>query len=220
MVRVGDWIDMPKYNANGNVISVSFYTIKVRNWDKTVSTIPTYALVSDSFKNWRGMEESGGRRIKRSVHIDMNSIRFCTDEMLVRFEKFDLIADYIKEMKKEIEAYNTEHKVSASAPVNARRLTNVGTFRAYIVAYLRNKADIHQNMTFLIRHLQPTEYGLPIQIYVFSKIQAWAKYEAIQADIFDHILAVVPEFDLKVFQIPSGSDFNRFLEKKVDGPDK
>ncbi len=207
MVRIGDWIEMPKFGADGDVIDVSLNTVKVQNWDKTITTIPTYALMSDSFKNWRGMSESGGRRIKRAIYIDMNSIKFCTDEMLDRFEKFQYITDYVKQKREEIAQYNKEHKIDISELANGRNMTNIGTFRAYIAAYLRNHPKIRQDMTFLIRHLSPAQYGLPLEIYVFSSDQEWAKYEAIQANIFDHILAVVQEFELRVFQNPSGHDF-------------
>ena len=212
MVRVGDWIEMPKYGADGDVINVTIHTIKVRNWDKTITTIPTYSLVSDAFKNWRGMSESGGRRIKRALHIDMSSIKFCTDEMLERFRKFDLIKNYITEKQKEIAIYNKEHTSNPEQLINGRRQTNIGVFRAYIIAYLKNHPKIHQSMTFLVRHLEPTQYGLPVQIYVFSNDQVWANYEAIQADVFDHLLAAVPEFDLRLFQNPSGYDFSRLGE--------
>ena len=207
MVRIGDWIEMPKYGADGDVIDVSIHTVKVRNWDKTITTIPTYGLVSDAFKNWRGMSESGGRRIKRALHIDMSSIKFNTDEMLERFRKFDLIKDYIAVKQEEINDYNKEHETNTSQLINGRHQTNIGVFRAYIVAYLKNHPKIHQDMTFLVRHLAPTQNGLPVQIYVFSNDQAWANYEAIQADIFDHLLAAVPEFELRVFQNPTGYDF-------------
>lgn len=207
MVRVGDWIEMPKYGADGDVIDVTIHTVKVRNWDKTITTIPTYSLVSDAFKNWRGMSESGGRRIKRSLFIDMSTIKFCTDEMLEHFKKFDLIKNYIVEKQEEIIRYNQEHVTDPQQLINGRRQTNIGVFRSYIVAYLRNHPKIHQGMTFLVRHLEPAQYGLPIQIYVFSSDQAWANYEAIQADIFDHLIAAVPEFDLRLFQNPSGYDF-------------
>ncbi len=206
MVRIGDWIEMPKYNADGDVIDVSLNTVKVQNWDKTIATIPTYVLMTDSFRNWRGMSESGGRRIKRALYIDMNSIKFCTEQMLDRFAGFELIRDYIDRKKKEVAGYNVEHHVDDSQLVNGRRLTNVGTFRAYVEAYLRNHPKVHQDMTFLIRQLAPTEHGLPLEIYVFSNDQVWAHYEAIQSDIFDHILAVVPQFDLRIFQTPSGMD--------------
>jgi miniconductance mechanosensitive channel len=212
MVRIGDWIEMPKYGADGDVIDVTLTTVKVQNWDKTITTIPAYSLISDSFKNWRGMSESGGRRIKRALYIDMNSIKFCTEEMLKRYEKFQLITDYIRSKRKDIAQYNKEHNVDASELVNGRNLTNVGTFRAYVAAYLRNHPKIHQDLTFLIRHLSPGEYGLPIEIYVFSNDQVWANYEAIQADIFDHILAVVPLFELRVFQNPTGRDFRSLAE--------
>lgn len=212
MVRVGDWIEMPKYGADGDVINVTIHTVKVRNWDKTITTIPTYSLVSDAFKNWRGMSESGGRRIKRALHIDMSSIKFCTDEMLERIRKFDLIKNYITEKQKEIAIYNKEHTSNPEQLINGRRQTNIGVFRAYIIAYLKNHPKIHQSMTFLVRHLEPTQYGLPVQIYVFSNDQVWANYEAIQADIFDHLLAAVPEFDLRLFQNPSGYDFSRLGE--------
>jgi miniconductance mechanosensitive channel len=212
MVRIGDWIEMPKYGADGDVIDVSLNTVKVRNWDKTITTIPAYSLISDSFKNWRGMSESGGRRIKRAISLDMRSVRFCTAEMLERFEKFQLISDYIRSKRKEIADYNSEHDIDTSELINGRNLTNIGTFRAYIAAYLRNHPRVHQDMTFLIRHLQPGEHGLPIEIYVFSSDQVWANYEAIQADIFDHILAVVPMFDLRVFQHPTGSDFRALAD--------
>lgn len=213
MVRVGDWIEMPKYGADGDVIDVTIHTVKVRNWDKTITTIPTYSLVSDAFKNWRGMSESGGRRIKRALHIDMRSIKFCTDEMLERFRKFDLIKNYIREKQDEIARYNQEHATHPELLINGRRQTNIGVFRAYIIAYLRNHPKIHQRMTFLVRHLEPTQYGLPVQIYVFSNDQVWANYEAIQADIFDHLLAAIPEFDLRVFQNPSGYDFSTFVKQ-------
>lgn len=208
MVAHGDWIEMPNYGADGDVLEVTLTTVKVQNWDKTVTTIPTYALISESFKNWRGMQESGGRRIKRAVSIDISSIRFCDEEMLERFEKIQYISEYIEKTKQELEAFNKATKVDYASLANGRRMTNVGTFRAYIQAYLLNHPMINKEMTFLIRQLAPTEYGLPIEIYVFSKDQVWANYEAIQAGIFDHILAVVPEFDLRVYQNPSGSDFH------------
>ncbi len=212
MVTPGDWIQMPKYGADGDVMEVALTTVKVRNWDKTITTIPTYALISDSFKNWRGMRESGGRRIKRAVNIDMNTIRLCTPEMLERFRRIQYISDYIDRKKKEVEEYNRQHGFDDTSSVNGRRLTNIGTFRAYVIAYLKNHPMVRQDMTFLVRQLAPTEHGLPIEIYVFCKDIVWANYEAIQADIFDHILAVVPEFDLRVFQDPAGSDFRRLAE--------
>ena len=206
MVRRGDWIEMPRHMADGDVLDVSLTTVKVQNWDKTITTIPTYALVSESFKNWRGMSESGGRRIKRAIHIDVTSVKFCDAEMLERFKSIQFITGYVERKLEEIGRYNKDHVIDDSLLVNGRHMTNVGTFRAYLVAYLRNHPLIHQDMTFLIRQLAPTDRGLPIEIYVFSRDQEWAPYEAIQADIFDHILAVVPLFDLRVFQAPTGAD--------------
>lgn len=206
MLAVGDWLEMPKYNADGDVIEVSLTTVKVRNWDQTITTIPTYALISDSFKNWRGMQEAGGRRIKRSLFIDMTSIRFLTPEDIVRLRKAQLLSRYIDDKISEIERYNQEHGIDPASPVNGRRLTNVGTFRAYLVAYLQAHPGIHQNMIMIVRQLQPTPEGLPIEVYAFTKDIGWVAHEGVQSDIFDHILAVVPEFDLRVFQAPSSSD--------------
>ncbi|MFO8129247.1 MAG: mechanosensitive ion channel [Bacteroidales bacterium] len=213
MIQIGDWIEMPKYGADGTVIDVSLTTVKVQNWNKTITTIPTYTLVTDYFKNWRGMEESGGRRIKRSVNIDMNSIRFCTPEMLERFKKYRHVSEYVEKTEKAIQEYNKKYEMDNSILVNGRRQTNIGVFRAYLKGYLRNHPRINPDMTFLIRQLQPGEQGLPVEIYVFSKEQAWAVYEDIQADIFDHILAVIPQFDLQVFQNPTGADFRHALTK-------
>lgn len=207
MVAVGDWIEMPNYGADGDVLEVALTTVKVQNWDKTITTIPTYALISESFKNWRGMSESGGRRIKRSISIDMTSIKFCDEEMLARFEKIQYISRYIEDTKKNVQTFNQETKVDNASLVNGRRMTNIGTFRAYVKSFLLNHPDISKDMTFLVRQLPPSELGLPIEIYVFSKDIVWANYEAIQADIFDHILAVVPAFDLRVHQSPTGADF-------------
>ena len=216
MVAHGDWIEMPKYGADGDVLEVTLTTVKVQNWDKTITTIPTYALISESFKNWRGMQQSGGRRIKRAVNIDMNSIRFCDEEMLGRFGKIQYISEYIDTKKAELEAFNSAENVDNASLANGRRMTNVGTFRAYVQAYLLNHPMINKDMTFLVRQLKPTEFGLPIEIYVFSKDQVWANYEAIQADIFDHILAVLPEFDLRVYQNPTGSDFSALASNNRD----
>jgi miniconductance mechanosensitive channel len=207
MVREGDWIEMPKYGADGDVIEVTVNTVKVRNWDKTISTIPTYALIADSFKNWRGMSESGGRRIKRSICIDMNTVQFADEEMLKKFQAMDLLKDYVQQKQKDIDSANSEQGIDLSATVvNGRRQTNLGIFRAYLQEYLRDNPKIHKGMTFLVRHLQPTPQGLPIEVYVFSSDKNWANYEGIQADIFDHILAAIPEFKLRVYQQPSGND--------------
>ena len=209
MVRPGDWIVMDKSGADGVVTEISLTTVKVQNWDKTITTIPTYSLVSDSFVNWRGMEESGGRRIKRSINIDMNSVKFCSPELLDKLRKISLITDYIDGTEKELSAYNLARNIDNSVLVNGRRQTNLGIFMAYLSAYLRNNPNIRLDMTFLVRQLQPKESGIPVEIYIFSKEQEWAKYEKIQADIFDHVLASVPEFELLVFQNPSGADFRQ-----------
>ena len=206
MVAPGDWIEMPKYGVDGDVLEVALTTVKVQNFDKTIVTIPTYSLISESFKNWRGMSESGGRRIKRAITLDLSSVRFCDDAMLERLSKIQYLGEYLKEKQQEVAAWNAERGVDPSSRVNGRRLTNIGTFRAYIVRYLRNHPMIHDEMTFLVRQLAPTEHGLPIEIYVFSRDQDWGNYEDIQSDIFDHLLAAAPEFDLRVYQRPAGSD--------------
>ena len=216
MVTTGDWIEIPKYGADGNVIEVSLTTVKVQNWDLTITTLPTYALISESFKNWRGMQESGGRRIKRAIYIDMNTIQFCTEEIVENFSRIQAIHNYMETKKKELAEYNAEHQLDETSIVNRRRLTNIGTFRAYAVAYLKNHPQIHQEMTFLVRQLAPGEHGLPIEIYVFCKDTVWANFEAIQSDIFDHLLAAVPEFGLRVFQNPAGNDFRTFAQNVIN----
>ena len=207
MVKIGDWVEFPKFGADGNVIEIKLQTVKVQNWDKTITTIPTYSFVSDAFKNWRGMTESGGRRIKRAICIDMNSVKFCNEKLLEKLEKIDLLKDYLKEKRKEISNYNSGK--DASIPANIRQLTNLGSFRAYLEKYLDNNPEISKEMTFLVRQLAPNEKGIPIEVYVFSSEQRWANYEAIQADIFDHMIAVLPEFELNVFQVPSGNDLKQ-----------
>lgn len=207
MLSVGDWIEMPKYGVDGDILEIALTTVKIRNFDKTITTIPTNSLITDSFKNWRGMQDTGARRIKRSVSIDMSTIKFCDEEMLSRFSKIQFITDYIKTKTKEVGAFNEKAGIDESVQVNGRRLTNVGTFRAYIQAYLRNHPQISQDHTFLVRQLAPGETGLPIEIYVFSSQTNWVLYEGIIADIFDHILAAAGEFDLAIFQNPVGRDF-------------
>ncbi len=209
MVAPGDWIEMPKYGAGGDVIEITLTTVKVQNFDNTITTIPTYALINESFKNWRNMNLSGGRRIKRFVYVDLGSIKFCSSEMLERYKLIQLISKTIQDRQQEILEYNKHHNVDESTLVNGRRLTNIGVFRSYVEAYLRNHPKIHKEMTFIVRQLSPGEKGLPIEIYVFCKDTNWTAYESVQADIFDHILAVVPEFDLQVFQEPSGTDFKK-----------
>jgi miniconductance mechanosensitive channel len=211
MLKPGDWIAMPSHNADGTVIDISLNTVKVQNWDKTITTIPTYALVSESFNNWSGMEESGGRRIKRSVNVDMRSVHFCDKALLEKLSHFYLLKDYLAEREKEIYDYNKKLKVEEGDIFNGRRQTNLGIFRKYLEFYLHQHPKIHQEMTFLVRHLQPSEKGLPLEFYVFSKDQAWANYETIQADIMDHVLAILPEFGLRVFQNPSGNDITDYL---------
>lgn len=213
MVRIGDWISVPKYNADGIVLEITLTVVKVQNWDKTISMVPTYALVTNSFQNWRGMEESGGRRIKRSLNIDMDSVKFCTPEMLEKYSKIQILKPYLDKKEKEIEAYNKKNNIDPSVFVNGRRQTNLGIFRAYLKTYLKHRQDINFSMTFLVRHLQPTEKGVPIEIYLFTKTKAWAEYEDIQADILDHILAAVSQFDLKVYQYPSNSGLLEVMKK-------
>ncbi len=213
MLKPGDWIEVPKHNANGTVVDISLTTVKVQNGDKTISTIPTYSLVTDSFLNWSGMEESDGRRIKRFINIDMKSVRFCDNQMLEKFQNFRLIRNYVTEKQNEINEHNTKLGVVDDHIPNGRRQTNLGIFRKYLEIYLKNNPYINNDMTFLVRYLQPTESGLPIEIYVFSKEKQLSDYESIQADIFDHILAIIPEFELRVFQAPSGSDINDLSEK-------
>ena len=207
---------MAKYGADGDVLDVTLTTVKVQNWDMTITTIPTYALISDAFKNWRGMAKSGGRRIKRAINIDMNSIRLYGLLICPKMNQLIHLTDYIRTKRGEIAAYNSEHSFDEDCLVNGRRLTNIGTYRAYILALLRQHPMINQDMTFLVRQLAPTSQGLPLEIYVFSKDKVWANYEAIQADIFDHLLAVIPEFDLHVFQQPAGVDF-RLLAEQASG---
>ena len=213
MVALGDWIEMPKYGANGSVIEITLITVKVENFDKTITTIPTYYLVSDSFKNYRGMIQSGGRRIQRAVYIETASITFCTDEMLEEFEKIYYLADYVKEKKKEIAAYNLEHNIDTSHLANGRRLTNIGTLRAYMEIYLQNHPQLRKDMTLMVRQLPPGETGLPLEIYAFTNVTEWAVYESIQSNIFDHILSIVPLFGLRVFQKPAGHDIRESLKK-------
>jgi miniconductance mechanosensitive channel len=213
MLKPGDWIEMPKYNADGTVIDISLNTVKVQNGDKTITTIPTYSLVSDAFLNWAGVDDAGGRRIKRSINIDMKSVRFCDEKMLEKFSQFDLIKNYISEKQAEINEHNQKAGIKKDVALNGRHQTNLGIFRKYLEEYLRNNPSINTEMTLVVRHLQPKESGLPIEIYVFSKQKQLYEFEAVQADLFDHILAAIPEFGLRVFQAPSGGDINDLTEK-------
>ncbi len=213
MVRVGDWIEMPQVHADGDVIDIALHTVKVQNWDKTITTIPTYRLISDSFKNWRGMRESGGRRIKRAINIDLASIRFLTPEERAGLRRFSLLRDYLDAKQAELDAWNASHPERASQPVNSRRLTNIGCFRAYVLAYLKVHAGVHQDMTLMVRQMPPEPTGVPLEIYCFASTIVWAEYEGIQSDIFDHLFAILPEFGLRVYQQPSGWDIQMGLEQ-------
>ena len=206
LIRVGDWVEMPQLNADGDVIDIALHTVKVQNWDKTITSIPTKRFISDSFKNWRGMQESGGRRIKRSLYLDQQSVHFLDADERKRLYRFSLLEDYLVNKRKEIDEWNAKLAERGQDPVNTRRVTNLGTFRAYVERYLRAHPGVHQNMTLMVRQLSPTADGLPLEIYCFTNTVAWTQYEAIQSDIFDHLLAILPEFGLRVFQHPSGGD--------------
>ena len=209
LFKIGDWVEAPQFGADGDVIDIALHSVKIQNWDKTVSIIPTHKLTDSSFKNWRGMSDSGGRRIKRSIKIDMNSIKFCDNSMIKRFKKFKVISSYVNQKLSEIEKHNIDNNINEEGLINGRSLTNIGTFRAYVERYLHNHASIHNEMTFLVRQLSPEADGLPIEIYVFSNDTNWVNYESIQSNIFDHLLAILSEFDLKVFQNPTGNDFRK-----------
>ena len=211
LFKIGDWLEIPQLGADGDVIDIALHTVKIQNWDKTISIIPTHKLIDSSFKNWRGMSDSGGRRIKRSIYIDQNSIKFCSPEELEHFKTFELLTEYLNDKISELDASNSERNINMDAEVNGRRITNIGTFRAYIQTYLKNHSKIHDKLTFLIRQLSPSEKGLPIQIYVFTNVTDWIEYESIQADIFDHLLAIVPQFGLRIFQNPTGEDFKKII---------
>lgn len=215
MVQLGDWVSMDKYGADGDVIEINLTTVKIRNWDKTITTVPTYAFISDSFKNWRGMQSMGVRRIKRSLNIDLSSVQFVTDEMRNRFCRYDRIKDYVTERQKEIDNYNLEAGVNKEELINGRHMTNLGVFRRYALNYLMENPKIDQKETIMVRQLQPTETGIPLEIYAFSNDIAWVNYENIQSDIFDHLIAAASKFDLRIFQYPAGSDLkllNRISE--------
>ncbi|MBM7660264.1 miniconductance mechanosensitive channel [Bacillus mesophilus] len=218
MVRVGDWIEMPKYGADGNIIDISLNTVMVQNFDKTITSVPSYALISDSFINWRGMESSGGRRIKRSILLDTSSISFCSGTMLEKCKQIHYLTDYVTHKEREISEYNTRFEMYEENKVNGRSLTNIGMFRVYIQNYLKSHPGINQDMTLLVRQLPPSEHGLPIEIYAFTKDIRWEAHESIQSDIFDHLLAVASEFELKVFQNPTGNDLKSLLGDTISKP--
>jgi miniconductance mechanosensitive channel len=211
MVQIGDWIAMPSKGADGNVIEISLTTVKVQNWDKTITTIPTYDLVQNSFQNWKGMEKSGGRRIMRNILINTQSIKFLDEELFGKLSKIHVLRDYLSNKQNEITKYNKEHNVDESVKVNGRRQTNIGAFRAYLTEYLKANPNINHDMIYMVRQLEATEKGVPLQIYAFSKIQSWVEYEGIQSDIMDHVLAIIDEFELSLFQNPSGKDFRKLI---------
>lgn len=204
MLKLGDWLEMPKYGADGAVIDIGLTTVKVQNWDNTITSMPTYALVSDSFKNWSGMSASGGRRIKRSLFIDTTSIHFLSEEEQNKLQEANLLSPYINERNSEIKEYNQQ--INSRSVLNQRQMTNIGTFRIYLTEYLRNHPKVHKNMTMMVRQLAPESQGLPLEIYCFTNTVVWLEYEAIQSDIFDHIFAVIGEFGLRVYQAPTGND--------------
>jgi miniconductance mechanosensitive channel len=204
MVRVGDWVSMPKYETDGDVLEITLNTVKIQNWDKTISTIPTYAFISGSFKNWRGMADSKGRRIKRSVNINMMSIRFCTDEEITQYKSVELLKDYIESIQNEISSHNETNRHDKAYLLNGRNLTNIGLFREYAHQYLSANENLRMDLTLMVRQLEPTENGLPIEVYCFSNNIEWVEYERIQADIFDHLLSSISNFDLEIFQNPTG----------------
>lgn len=210
LIRVGDWIEMPQLNADGFVIDIALHTVKVQNWDKTITSVPTKRFISDSFKNWRGMQESGGRRIKRSIFLDQQSVHFLSDEECKHLHRFSLLDEYLVEKRRDIAEWNAKLAERGQEPVNTRRVTNIGTFRAYVERYVRSHPGIHQDMTFIVRQLAPTADGLPLEIYCFTSTVNWVPYEAIQSDIFDHLLSILPEFGLRVFQHPSGADMREW----------
>lgn len=214
LLRVGDWVEMPSQNADGDVVDIALHTVKIQNWDKTISTVPTKNFISGSFKNWRGMQESGGRRIKRSLLIDQRSIHFLDNAELEHLRKFNLMYGYFDNKNDELNQWNQKYvKANAGETIDSRRMTNIGTFRAYVERYLRNHPGVNQGMTLIVRQLQPTAEGLPLEVYCFTNTIAWVPYEGIQSDIFDHLIAIAPEFGLRVFQNPSGNDFSSFLQK-------
>ncbi len=206
MIRLGDWIEMPQLNANGDVIDIALHTVKVQNFDKTITTIPTHRLISESFRNWRGMSESGGRRIMRALMIDQNSVRFLDETDVAALSRFGLLRDYLQAKRDEVQRWNADH--AGAEILDSRRLTNIGTFRAYVMAYLKARPDIAMDKTLLVRQLAPSEHGLPLEVYAFARTTAWAEYEGIQADVFDHLIAIMPAFGLRLFQRPAGTDLS------------
>ena len=219
MIRVGDWVEMPQFNADGDVIDVALHTVKIQNWDKTITTIPTHKFIEDSFRNWRGMQSSGGRRIKRSIFIDLNSVKFLTDEEIEYLSKYQFLQNYMTGKSVDVAAHNDRQSGDISVIPDLRRLTNVGTFRAYVLHYLKDNGRIHQDMTLLVRQLPAGAQGLPLELYCFANDTRWEVYEDIQSDIFDHLIAILPEFGLRIFQEPSGNDVQGLLSSTQDSSD-
>jgi len=217
MVRPGDWVEVPQHGADGDVVEITLHTVKVQNWDKTIATVPTYALISEGFKNWRGMAESDGRRIKRSIFLDVSSVRFCQPEMIEHFKSIEILRDYVERKEAELAEHNRARGINEAVEVNGRRMTNVGVFRNYLAAYLSAHPMVNSRMTLIVRQLQPTPQGLPLEVYAFSADKRWAEYEAIQSDIFDHIFAALPQFGLRAFQAPSGEDVAKAVEAVAQG---
>jgi len=213
-VRVGDWIEMPKYGVDGDVLQINLNNVKIRNWDKTIVTIPTYTLLSDSFKNYRGMQETGGRRIKRALNIKMSSVRYLSAEEITALKKIRLLAPYIEKREREIADYNRTWNTDSSSPVNGRKMTNIGLFRAYVLAYAKHNPNIHQELTLLVRQLAPSEYGIPLELYMFTKGTQWAYFEETMADIFDHLLAAIKHFHLQVFELPASDDLRILMAER------
>jgi len=214
-VRVGDWIEMPKYGVDGDVLQINLNNVKIQNWDKTIVTIPTYTLLSDSFKNYRGMQETGGRRIKRALNIKMSSIRYLSEDEITALKKIHLLAPYIERREQEIAEYNKTWNTDTSSPVNGRRITNIGLFRAYVLAYAKHNPNIHQELTLLVRQLAPSEYGIPLELYMFTKGTQWVYFEDTMADIFDHLLAAIKHFHLQVFELPASDDLRLLGAEKT-----
>lgn len=212
IVRLGDWVEMPQLNADGDVVDIALHTVKIQNWDRTITTVPTKRFISDSFKNWRGMQESGGRRVKRAIYLDQTSVRFLSTDEIKHLSELYLLSAYLESKQQEIAVWNSNLAERSQQPANTRRITNLGTFRAYVENYLRNHPRVHQGMTLIVRHLSPTPQGLPLEVYCFTNTVEWAAYEGIQSDIFDHLLSILPEFDLRIFQEPSGADMQHWSE--------
>lgn len=213
MVRVGDWVEMPKFNADGDVIDINLNTVKVQNWDKTITSIPTYYFITDSFKNWRGMQQSGGRRIKRAIYVDAYSVKLVDAEMREKFKKYQLIKDYVEKRQEEIEEYNKKNNIDTSVLINGRRMTNLGVYRKYIESYLKNHPKIRQDMTVMVRQLANENKGIPLEIYCFTNTTAWLEYESIQSDIFDHLYSTATFFGIDIFQEPGGKDFSAVFNR-------